>query len=94
MQPYFFPYIGYWQLVNAVDKFVIYDDVNFVRRGWMTRNKILNNGISSYFNLYTSKADFFAHNFDAQQLSQILADSIKMKPNGFNNRWAQKMTLK
>lgn len=75
MQPYFFPYIGYWQLVNAVDKFVIYDDVNFVRRGWMTRNKILNNGISSYFNLYTSKADFFAHINEVR----ILIDDIKKK---------------
>ena len=30
MQPYFFPYIGYWQLMNAVDRYVIYDDVNSV----------------------------------------------------------------
>ncbi len=40
MQPYFFPYIGYFQLVNAVDKFVFYDDVNFITRGWINRNKI------------------------------------------------------
>lgn len=40
MQPYFFPYIGYFQLVNAVDKFVFYDDVNFIKRGWINRNKI------------------------------------------------------
>lgn len=32
MQPYFFPYIGYWQLMNAVDKYVIYDDVNFIKK--------------------------------------------------------------
>lgn len=45
MQPYFFPYIGYFQLINAVDKFVIYDDVNFIKGGWINRNKILyNNG--------------------------------------------------
>ena len=32
MQPYFLPYIGYWQLMNAVDRYVIYDDVNFIKR--------------------------------------------------------------
>jgi len=41
MQPYFFPYIGYFQLINAVDEFVIYDDVNFIKQGWITRNSIL-----------------------------------------------------
>lgn len=43
MQPYFFPYIGYWQLINAVDSFVIYDDVNFIKGGWVNRNRILVN---------------------------------------------------
>jgi capsule polysaccharide modification protein KpsS len=42
MQPYFFPYIGYWQLMNAVDRYVILDDVNFIKRGWINRNRILN----------------------------------------------------
>lgn len=41
MQPYFFPYIGYYQLIHAVDVFVIYDDVNFINRGWINRNYIL-----------------------------------------------------
>lgn len=41
MQPYFFPYIGYFQLIHAVDAFVIYDDVNFVKGGWINRNFIL-----------------------------------------------------
>ena len=50
MQPYFFPYIGYWQLINAVDKFVIYDDVNFIKGGWINRNKILVNGQARYIN--------------------------------------------
>ena len=43
MQPYFFPYIGYWQLINAVDIFVLYDDVNFIKKGWISRNNILLN---------------------------------------------------
>ena len=41
MQPYFFPYIGYFQLISAVDQFVLYDDVNFIKGGWINRNFIL-----------------------------------------------------
>jgi hypothetical protein len=41
MQPYFFPYIGYFQLVSAVDAFVLYDDVAYIKQGWINRNKIL-----------------------------------------------------
>jgi hypothetical protein len=44
MQPYFFPYIGYFQLINLVDTFVFFDDVNFINRGWINRNNILLNG--------------------------------------------------
>lgn len=43
MQPYFLPYLGYWQLIQAVDNFVIYDDVNYIPRGWVNRNRILIN---------------------------------------------------
>lgn len=48
MQPYFFPYIGYYQLVHAVDTFVFYDDVHFINRGWINRNRILINGQPTY----------------------------------------------
>lgn len=48
MQPYFFPYIGYWQLIHSVDRFVIYDDVHYIRKGWVNRNRILNFGKSIY----------------------------------------------
>lgn len=43
MQPYLFPYIGYFQLINAVDTFVIYDDINYIKQGWINRNRILLN---------------------------------------------------
>jgi WbqC-like protein family len=49
MQPYIFPYIGYFQLIKAVDKFILYDDVNFINRGWINRNRILVNGKDSMF---------------------------------------------
>ncbi|MEP6948206.1 MAG: WbqC family protein [Ginsengibacter sp.] len=41
MQPYIFPYLGYYQLVNAVDTFVFFDDVNFIKKGWINRNQLL-----------------------------------------------------
>lgn len=51
MQPYFLPYIGYWQLLNAVDKYIIYDDVNFIKGGWINRNRMLINGEAKLFNI-------------------------------------------
>ncbi|MEQ1743124.1 MAG: WbqC family protein [Candidatus Nitrotoga sp.] len=44
MQPYFFPYMGYWQLINAVDRFVLFDDAQYMRHGWVNRNRILKPG--------------------------------------------------
>lgn len=49
MQPYIFPYIGYYQLISAVDKFIIYDDVNYIKQGWINRNKILINNKEQLF---------------------------------------------
>lgn len=51
MQPYFFPYIGYWQLIKAVDTFVIFDDVNYINKGYINRNNILVNGQKQLFTL-------------------------------------------
>lgn len=56
MQPYFFPYIGYFQLINAVDAFVVYDDVNYINRGWINRNNLLADGKSELITLETSGA--------------------------------------
>lgn len=41
MQPYFFPYLGYWQLFSYADAFVVFDVVPFRKRSWMSRNRIL-----------------------------------------------------
>lgn len=49
MQPYFMPYIGYWQLMAAVDTYVVYDDVNYIKGGWVARNNILLNGQKHMF---------------------------------------------
>lgn len=51
MQPYFMPYIGYFQLMAAVDKYIIFDDVNYIKRGWSARNNIIVNGQKHLFNV-------------------------------------------
>lgn len=51
MQPYFLPYIGYFQLMQAVDRFVVYDDVAFINRGWVNRNQILVAGKAHLFTI-------------------------------------------
>lgn len=56
MQPYFFPYLGYWQLMNAVDTYVVYDDVNFIKGGRINRNAVLMNGAASNINLILNGA--------------------------------------
>jgi hypothetical protein len=42
MQPYFFPYLGYFSLIHAVDEFILFDDVQYERKSWMSRNRLLN----------------------------------------------------
>jgi WbqC-like protein family len=56
MQPYFMPYIGYLQLMNAVDKFIMYDDVNYINKGWINRNRILVNGQEYLFTIPLQEA--------------------------------------
>jgi predicted methyltransferase len=56
MQPYAFPYIGYFQLINVVDKFILLDDVNYIMRGWINRNVILVNGKDFLFSIPLKKA--------------------------------------
>lgn len=55
MQPYFFPYIGYFQLINSVDRFIIYDEIQYTKKGWINRNRYLNNGNPDYFTLPLKK---------------------------------------
>lgn len=55
MQPYFFPYIGYWQLLNTVDTFIIYDNIEFTKKGWFHRNNFLMNGEKTLFSIPLKK---------------------------------------
>ena len=59
MQPYLFPYIGYFQLINAVDVFVNYDDVAFIQQGWINRNRVKINGEARYFTVPLTDASSF-----------------------------------
>jgi len=51
MQPYFFPYIGYFQLINSVDEFIVYDNIQYTKKGWINRNRMLENGKDSIFSI-------------------------------------------
>jgi hypothetical protein len=59
MQPYFFPYIGYFQLIAAVDVFIVYDNIKYTKKGWISRNRMLQNGRDVMFSLsLKSDSDF------------------------------------
>lgn len=80
MQPYFFPYIGYWQLIHAVDRFVIYDDVNYIKKGWINRNRLLINGKPAYITAPLHQASQFKRICDtALQPSSIWRDKLVRK---------------
>lgn len=72
MQPYFFPYIGYYQLIDSCDTFIIYDDVNYKKRSWMSRNYIVLNKQKFMINLFLS---------GASQLKKINEININLEDN-------------
>jgi WbqC-like protein family len=51
MQPYFLPYVGYFQLIAAVDLFIVYDNIKYTKKGWINRNRMLQNGKDVMFSL-------------------------------------------
>ncbi len=78
MQPYLFPYIGYFQMIHAVDKFVFYDDVNFIKQGWINRNRILLNNKDFLFTIPLHKANSFTYIKDTA-INQKLYENWKSK---------------
>jgi hypothetical protein len=92
MQPYIFPYIGYFQLIHAVDKFVIYDDVSFIKQGWINRNRILSNDsellfsipleqISSYRRICETKINGSSYARWHSKFLRTIEQSYKKAPN-------------
>ena len=55
MQPYFLPYIGYFQLIAAADQFIVYDNIKYTKKGWINRNRLLTNGSDTVFTLPLKK---------------------------------------
>jgi hypothetical protein len=64
MQPYFLPYIGYFQLIAEADAFIIYDQIKYTKKGWINRNRMLRNGADVMFTLP------LAHGADALDVVQ------------------------
>jgi len=88
MQPYLFPYIGYFQLVKASNHFVFYDDVNFIKQGWIHRNRILINQAPTYFQVECKDAspnrkinETMIHpSWDSSKLMKTLEMTYKRAP--------------
>jgi hypothetical protein len=88
MQPYFLPYIGYWQLINAVDVFVIYDNIQYTKKGWINRNRFLQNGTDALFTLPLKKgSDFldvrergFSDAFDRRKMLRQFSTAYSKAP--------------
>lgn len=88
MQPYFLPYIGYWQLLAMVDLFVVYDNIQYTKKGWINRNRFLRGGGDAYFTVPLKGASDFldvaerevAADFDRDKLLRSLAGSYRRAP--------------
>lgn len=89
MQPYFLPYIGYWQLMATVDRFVVYDNIQYTKKGWINRNRFLRDGSDAYFTVPLKKASDYlnvserelADDFDRDKLLRSLAGSYRRAPH-------------
>lgn len=88
MQPYFLPYIGYFQLLNAVDKYVIYDNIQYTKKGWINRNRILQNGKDLLVSIPLEKDSdyldvkdrFVSKGFDRRKLLNQIRESYRKAP--------------
>lgn len=88
MQPYFFPYIGYWQLLNAVDKYVIYDNIQYTKKGWINRNVILANNGTTHLSIPIKKDSdyldirdrYISESYDKQKVLNQIYSIYKNAP--------------
>ena len=88
MQPYFLPHIGYWQLLAAVDRFVVYDNIQYTKQGWINRNRFLRNGADAFFTVPLKKGPHLldvsgralADGFDPATLLNPLAAAYRKAP--------------
>ncbi len=88
MQPYFFPYIGYFQLIGAVDLFIVYDNIQYTKKGWINRNRMLLNGKDVKFTIpVKGDSDFLdvrdrevAHDFNCEKLLNRIRGAYSKAP--------------
>jgi len=78
MQPYLFPYLGYFQLMQAVDEFVLYDNIEFTKKGWINRNRILVNGTDDFISFPLKKDSDYLHVRERRLADTWPQDSRKM----------------
>lgn len=78
MQPYFLPYIGYFQLINAVDAFVVYDNIQYTKKGWINRNRMLSNGKDEMFSIPLKKDSDFAEIYQRSLSDSWSSDKQKL----------------
>lgn len=78
MQPYFFPYLGYFQLIRAVNTFVIYDNIEFTKKGWVHRNRLLLNGKIEYFTINLKKSSDYLHIRD-KEISPVYFNDERLR---------------
>lgn len=78
MQPYFLPYIGYWQLMHHVDIFVVYDDIEYTKKGWISRNRFLLNGKPEIFSLPLKKGSDFLDVRERKLSETFSAEKVRL----------------
>jgi len=76
MQPYFFPYIGYFQLIQAVDQFIVYDNIQYTKKGWINRNRYLQNGNDIMFSVPLKKDSDFLDIKDREISADFKKDKL------------------
>lgn len=76
MQPYLFPYIGYFQLINSVNEFVVYDNIQYTKKGWINRNRILVNNKDQLFTIPLQKDSDYLNIID-RKISGTWGDDRK-----------------
>jgi hypothetical protein len=90
MQPYFFPYIGYFQLISNVDNFIVYDEIQFSKQSWVTRNYIMDsNGSRKQIGLSVKRDSdylninerYISDSFDSTRLLNSINHSYRASPN-------------
>jgi hypothetical protein len=76
MQPYFFPYIGYFQLLASVDVLILYDNIKYTKKGWINRNRMLRNGQDTMFTLPLKSASDFQDICDRELAATFDPDKL------------------